>query len=110
MITDVSSGKIPDHGHARAELLGAIGLAGRGDAPLLFSTALAALFKDEGDTATLAGAAIDEPTTLADLNFALSDSNSVAHRRFKKILPGIINVRSNGEEIYAFRRVQQHYH
>jgi hypothetical protein len=33
----------------------------------------------------------------------------VARRRFKKILPGIINVRTNGREIYAFRRVQQPY-
>lgn len=109
MITVVSSGEVPDHGHPRAVFLGAIGLAGRGDEPLLFSTALAALFTDAGDAAAVAAANIDEPTTLGDLNFALAASNTVARRRFKKILPGIINVRSNGEEMFAFRRVQQGY-
>ena len=109
MITVVSSGEVPDHGHPRAVFLGAIGLAGRGDEPLVFSTALAALFMDAGDAATVAAAGIDEPTTLGDLNFALAESNTVAHRRFKKVLPGIINVRTNGEQMYAFRRVQQGY-
>lgn len=109
MITVVSSGEVPDHGHPRAVFLGAIGLAGRGVEPLVFSTALAALFTDAGDAAAVAAAGIDEPTTLGDLNFALAASNSVARQRFKKILPGIINVRTNGEEMYAFRRVQQGY-
>ena len=57
----------------------------------------------------MADAAIDEPTILSDLNFALSASNTVARRRFKKILPGIINVRTDGTQLYAFRRVQQGY-
>ncbi len=109
IITVVSSGEVPDHGHPRAVFLGAIGRAGRSDEPLVFSTALAALFTDAGDAAAVAAAGIDEPTTLGDLKFALAASNSVARRRFKKILPGIINVRTNGEEIYAFRRVQQGY-
>lgn len=109
MVTVVSSGEIPDHGHPRAVFLGAIGLAGRGDSPLVFSTALAALFTDAGDSEAVAAADIDEPTTLGDLRFSLSAANTVARRRFKKILPGIINVRTNGREIYAFRRVQQGY-
>lgn len=109
MITVVSSGEVPDHGHPRAVFLGAIGLAGRGKAHLVFSTALAALFTDAGDDEAIAGAGIDEPTTLGDLNFALAASNTVARRRFKKILPGIINVRTDGKALYAFRRVQQGY-
>jgi hypothetical protein len=109
MITVVSSGEVPDHGHPRAVFLGAIGLAGRGTEPLVFSTAQAALFTDAGDAAAVAAAAIDELTTLGDLDFALAQSNTVARRRFKKVLPGIINVRTNGEEFYAFRRVQQGY-
>ena len=109
MITVVSSGEVPDHGHPRAVFMGAIGRAGRGNEPLVFSTALAALFTDAGDAAAVDAAAVNEPTTLDDLDFALADSNTIARRRFKKILPGIINVRTDGEEIYAFRRVQQGY-
>lgn len=109
MITVVSSGEVPDHGHPRAVFLGTVGLAGRGPAPLVFSTALAALFTDAGDADAVAAAEIEEPTTLDDLNFELSESNTVARRRFKKILPGIINVRTDGSAIYAFRRVQQGY-
>jgi competence protein ComEC len=109
MLTVVSSGEVPDHGHPRAVFLGAIGRAGRGSAPLVFSTALAALFTDAGDAAAVAGANIDEPTTLGDLDFAKAASNTVARRRFKKILPGIINVRTDGQEFYAYRRVQQGY-
>ena len=115
MITVVSSGEVPDHGHPRAVFLGGIGLAGRGDEPLVFSTALAALFTDAGDAEAVAdaaantGADIEESTTLGDLDFSLAQSNKVARRRFKKILPGIINVRTDGEEMYAFRRVQQGY-
>lgn len=109
MITVVSSGEIPDHGHPRAVFLGGLGLAGRGETPLVFSTALSALFMDAGDAAAIAAAAIDEPTTLGDLDFALAESNTIARRRFKKVLPGIINVRSNGEEMFAYRRVQPWY-
>ena len=89
--------------------LGGLGLAGRGEAPLVFSTALAATFLDTGDAAAIAAAAIEEPTTLGDLDFSQAASNVVARRRFKKILPGIINVRTDGEEMFAFRRVQQGY-
>jgi hypothetical protein len=109
MVAVVSSGEVPDHGHPRAVFLGAIGRAGRGPEPLLFSTALAALFTDAGDAAAQAAAAIEEPTTLGDLDFSKSASNSIARRRFKKILPGIINIRSDGQAFYAFRRVQQGY-
>ncbi|WP_257212872.1 hypothetical protein [Maribacter sp. 4U21] len=40
------------------------------------------------------------------LDFSSSAANAEARQRFKKILPGIINVRTDGENIYAFRRVQ----
>ena len=52
MITVVSSGEIPDHGHPRANFLAAIGRASRGPEPLLFSTELAALFVDAHDADT----------------------------------------------------------
>ncbi len=109
MVTVVSSGEVPDHGHPRAKFLGAIGRAVRGKEPLLFSTALSALFVDAGDSAHMAAATIDEPTTLGDLDFSLSSANTVARRRFKKLLPGIINVRTDGEYIYSYRRVQMGY-
>jgi hypothetical protein len=109
MVTVVSSGEVPDHGHPRAKFLGAIGRAVRGKEPLLFSTALSALFVDAGDQVHMAAATIDEPTTLGDLDFSVSASNTVARRRFKKLLPGIINVRTDGEYIYSYRRVQMGY-
>jgi hypothetical protein len=105
MITVVSSGEVPDHGHPRANFLGAIGRASRTEAPLLFSTALAALFVDSGDPVADTGTT----TTLGDLDFSQAAANTEARLRFKKLLPGIINVRTDGQKLYAFRRVQQSY-
>ncbi len=104
MITVVSSGEIPDHGHPRADFLGTIGHAGRGTNPLLFSTELAALFVDIGEAP-----AHDAPDRPADIRFSTGDGKTDAHRLFKKLLPGIINVRTDGQHIYAFRRVHQSY-
>ena len=107
MITVVSSGESPDHGHPRANFLGAIGRAGRGPEPLVFSTELAALFVDEGDPLHVADAG--QETELGGLDFSLSSANVEARMRFKKVLPGIINVRTDGDSLYAYRRVQQYY-
>lgn len=107
MITVISSGEVPDHGHPRANFLAAIGRAARGPEPLLFSTELAALFVDAHDPAAVADTSAE--TGLADLNFEEAAANIDARQRFKKKLPGIINVRTDGEHLYAFRRVQQGY-
>jgi len=107
MLTVVSSGELPDHGHPRANFLGAIGRDSRGEEPLLFSTEIAALFVDSGDPDSVADTGV--MTTLGDLDFTKFASNVEARQRFKKVLPGIINVRTNGEQIFAFRRVQQGY-
>ena len=107
MISVVSSGNSPDHGHPRAIFLGALGVAGRGVAPLVFATEIAATFVDAGDAAAVPDD--DAPVTFDDLDFSTSAANAEARRRFKKILPGIINVRTDGREIYAFRRVQASY-
>lgn len=107
MVTVVSSGEIPDHGHPRANFMGAIGRAARGDESLLFSTEIAALFVDSGDPHL--GTDTGTPNTPGDIDFSSAASNTEARQRFKKILPGIINVRTDGEQIYAFRRVQQSY-
>ena len=106
IITVVSSGETPDHGHPRANFLGTIGEISRGNEPLLFSTEIAALFIDDKDPDSDDGGVV---TTLGDLDFAQSSANTEARLRFKKVLPGIINVRSDGTSIYAFRRVQQAY-
>ena len=108
MITVVSSGETPDHGHPRANFLGCIGKAGRGEEPLIFSTELSALFVDAGDSDSVNHANV-ETTTLGDLDFTRSSSNTEARLRFKKVLPGIINVRTDGDKIYAYRRVQMGY-
>jgi hypothetical protein len=109
MISIVSSGDSPDHGHPRAVFLGALGLAGRGGQPLMFSTEIAATFIDVGDAEAVATAGITEPITFGELDFSTSQANAIARRRFKKILPGIINVRTDGQRLFAFRRVQQSY-
>ena len=108
MVTVVSSGDSPDHGHPRALFLGGVGLAGRSSKPLVFSTELAATFVDAGDDAAEPEDDV-QPTTLGDLDFSKSASNTIARRRFKKTLPGIINVRSSGDKIYAARRVAAGY-
>jgi len=107
MVSIVSSGEVSDHGHPRAIFLGALGKAGRGDEPMVFSTEIAALFVDDGDEEAVAHS--NSETTFADLNFEQSEANTEARQRFKKLLPGIINVRTDGENSYAFRRVQQGY-
>ena len=40
---------------------------------------------------------------------AKAAANQTARRLFKKRLPGIINVRTNGSQMYAFRRVNAAY-
>jgi competence protein ComEC len=106
MVSVISSGSSPDHGHPRAVFLGALGLAGRGTAPLVFATEIAATFVDQGEAEAPDSG---EPVTFDDLDFSSSEANSEARRRFKKMLSGIITVRSDGQNIYAFRRVQAGY-
>ena len=90
-------------------LMRRLGLAGRGEEPLVFSTEIAATFIDAGDDEAIAAADIDEPTALGDLDFSTAAANVVARRRFKKVLPGMINIRTDGKEIYATRRVKAGY-
>ena len=101
------SGDSPDHGHPRAQFLGGIGLAGRSKKPLLFSTEIAATFVDAGDKAIVDTDSV--PNDLSDIDFSKANANVDAHRLFKKSLPGIINIRTDGKHIYAARRVQAGY-
>ncbi len=107
VITVVSSGDSPDHGHPRASFLGAVGKAGHGDQHLIFSTEIAATFAVANEHGNATTARPENPD--GDLRFSTAALNSEAHKRFKKALSGIINVRSNGQELYAARRVTASY-
>jgi len=103
-ISTISSGDAPDHGHPRANFIAAIGLASRSTRPLVFSTEIAATFVGDGETA-----APTDGTVIDGLDFTTAVGNDTARKRFKLLLPGIINVRTNGKELYAFRRVNAGY-
>lgn len=73
---------------------------------MVFSTKIATTFVDAGDEAV---ADIIEPTTLGGLYISVSSANTAARRRFKEVLPGIINVRTDGHHIHAAGRVRASY-
>jgi hypothetical protein len=100
-ISVISSGESPDHGHPRANFLGAIGKVSRTNKPLLFSTELVAQFTVDDDARALDADYDADPTDPAMLG--------QARRRFKKRLNGIINVRTDGNDLYAARRVAAGY-
>lgn len=101
-LTTISSGEIPDHGHPRANFLGAVGQSSRGTEPLLFSTALSAVFGS-------AGFAAGDQATVDANGGTTPEENSVKRELFRKLLPGIINVRTNGKDLFAATRVQASY-
>jgi beta-lactamase superfamily II metal-dependent hydrolase len=96
-ITSISSGEIPDHGHPRANFLAASGRHSRGDEPLLYSTALSAVFgkEERKEHQDLVDAAVGDEGTQREL--------------FRKLLSGVINVRTDGTVIHAATRVQTGY-
>ncbi len=96
-ITSISSGEIPDHGHPRANFLAAAGRNSRGDEPLLYSTALSAVFGKEQR---------QEHQALVD---AAPGDDGTQRELFRKLLSGVINVRTDGTEIHAATRVQTGY-
>lgn len=96
-ITVVSSGESPDHGHPRANFLGTIGNVSRSQEPLLFSTELVAQFAVDRDA--------EAPDADDEVNPTDPAMLGQARRRFKKRLNGIINIRTDGDNIYCARRV-----
>lgn len=104
-ITVISSGGEPDYGHPRASFVGAIGRNSRCDDALVFSTAIARNFTEvserpPADEAVPAGA---DPKTIHPHDTRL-------HRLlFKRRLHGMINIRSDGTQLYAARRVAASY-
>jgi beta-lactamase superfamily II metal-dependent hydrolase len=99
-VSVISSGDEPDYGHPRANFLAAVGLVSRSPEPLLFCTEIAATFVEAGDELEPG-----DPSDLADLDFSESEQNVVARKLFKQRLPGLINVRTDGRELFAARRV-----
>ncbi len=98
-ISVVSSGDSPDHGHPRANFLAAVGLAARSKQPLLFSTEIAKTFVDA-----------NEADVMAFLGKRNLDAEAFQRRNlFKAKLHGMINVRSDGKNMYAARRVNASY-
>lgn len=100
-ISVISSGETPDHGHPRANFMGTLGKMSRSNEPLLFSTELVALF------------VVDEDAAMPDADDDVDPTDPAmigqARRRFKKRLNGIINVRTDGIQLYAARRVAAGY-
>jgi competence protein ComEC len=97
-ISVVSSGDEPDYGHPRAAFLGAVGRASRSERPLLFSTEIAATF---GEVGPVSGGNVN----LNELDFGDAGSNAIARWLFKRRLHGMINVRTDGHQLYAARRI-----
>ena len=102
-ISVISSGDEPDHGHPRAVFIGAIGQVSRSTTPLVFSTEIAATFVEAGVKEER-----ETDTDLKDLNLQ-TDANSLARNLFKRRLHGMINVRTDGKDLYAARRVAAGY-
>ncbi|MFH1647120.1 MAG: MBL fold metallo-hydrolase, partial [Chloroflexota bacterium] len=103
-VSVISSGDDPDHGHPRAVFIGAIGQASRSTTPLVFSTEIAATFVEAGVKEKP-----DPDTGLERLDLSAPDADSQARNLFKRRLHGMINVRTDGRDIYAARRVAAGY-
>jgi beta-lactamase superfamily II metal-dependent hydrolase len=100
-ITAISSGEIPDHGHPRPNFLGAAGRFSRGDEPLLYSTALSAVFGKAEQQ--------DHQNEIDALSSNSTADDAAKREKFHKLLPGIINVRTDGQVIHTATRVQTGY-
>jgi len=103
-VTVISSGDDPDYGHPRANFVGVIGGVSRSEEPLIFSTEIAAAFKDVGEN-------LREQIKLSDEEFKALDEDTLLKLRklFKRRLHGMINVRTDGKKLYAARRVKAAY-
>jgi len=104
-ISVVSSGDDRDHGHPRAVFVAAVGRASRSKEPLLFSTEISARFSE-------AKAEPEQPAKdaeLKDTDVTTAAGSQTARRLFKRTLNGMINVRTDGKDLYAARRVAASY-
>jgi hypothetical protein len=98
-ISVISSGDQKDHAHPRANFLGANGLASRSDHPLLFSTEIEATFVETGQK-------VQKSINLSDerkKKLTKTDAKILKGLYLKK-LNGLINVRTDGKQMFAARR------
>jgi hypothetical protein len=95
-ISIISSGGDSDHGHPRACFIGAVGRSSRSEQPLVFATAIAANYQE-------ACIPIDPEA------ISVPGSDAEHGRLFKRRLHGMINVRTDGVNLYAARRVPANY-
>jgi hypothetical protein len=99
-ISVISSGNEQNYGHPSAMFIGAVGMASRSASPLVFATEIAAAFVEEKEKVDP-----NADTSLANENFATPEANAKARWVFKRRLHGMINVRTDGQVMYAARRV-----
>jgi competence protein ComEC len=103
-ISVISSGDDPDHGHPRAVFVGGVGQASRSTSPLVFSTEIAATFVEVGEgTDTRGEASLDE------VDASTPEGSAQARWLFKRRLHGMINIRTDGQKLFAARRVAAGY-
>ena len=99
-ISVISSGDDPDYGHPRAVFIGAAGSVSRSAGPLIFAVKIAANFIEAVDKGKPSPhAKLDKLDPLAP------DSDSQAKILYKRRLHGMINVRTDGKNLFAARRV-----
>lgn len=106
-ISVISSGNEPDHGHPRANFIAAIGNVSRTrkkDESLVFSTEISSSFVEVGRT-------LEEEIDLSADELKLLDDSTLkkASGLYKRRLHGMINVRTDGNNIYAARRISSGY-
>jgi len=104
LVSVISSGDEPDHGHPRANFVGAVGQASRSNEPLIFSTELARAYESLGEVDMKK---MRKELELSNKELEALDDTTLGKLRtlFKMRLPGMINVRTDGKQIYAMRRV-----
>lgn len=105
-ISIISSGGDRDHGHPRAIFLGAVSRCSRSETPLVFATEIAANFSEIGVSQPQGeDSRGEEDREGGDARAA----DAVSRRLFKRRLHGMINVRTDGTNLYAARRVAASY-
>ncbi len=99
-VTVISSGEENTYGHPRGNFIGTVGRAARQQS-LIFATQIAGKFKDADEN-------IREKLDLSDAEWMALDSTSLEklRKQFKRRLHGMINVRTNGNKIFAARRIK----
>ncbi len=99
-ITVISSGEKNTFGHPRGNFIGTVGRAARKQS-LIFATQIAGKFKDTDEN-------LREKLSLSDEEWNALDSKSLEklRKQFKRRLHGMINVRTDGNEIFAARRIK----